>query len=180
MRNSCRESIVSGETIWIGNDHGGYELKLHIVEHLAGKGIAVHDVGCDSTDVVRYPYYAAEVAGAVSRGRAARLQAGGQARGILICSTGIGMSIIANKFKGVRATLCTSSYMGKMTRRHNNSNILCLGGKITGVLEALDILDTWLATEYDGGRHDISLGLIAEAEEAMIAPDPWKPSGPRL
>jgi ribose 5-phosphate isomerase B len=187
MRNSYRESIVSGETIWIGNDHGGYELKLQIVEHLASKGIAVHDVGCDSTDVVRYPYYAAEVAGAVSRGQAARLQpacqlagrAGGQARGILICSTGIGMSIIANKFRGVRAALCTSTYMGKMTRAHNNSNVLCLGGKTTGVLEALDILDTWLATEYDGGRHDISLGLIAEAEEAMIAPDPWKPSGPR-
>lgn len=163
---------MSGETIWIGNDHGGYELKLQIVEHLAGKGISVHDVGCDSAEVVRYPYYAAEVAGAVSRGQAVR--------GILICSTGIGMSIIANKFKGVRAALCTSSTMGKMTRAHNNSNILCLGGKITGVLEALDVLDTWLATEYDGGRHDISLGLIAEAEEAMIAPKPWKPSGPRL
>ena len=160
---------MSNDEIWIGNDHGGYELKLQIVEHLKKKGLAVHDAGTHSTDIVRYPYFAAEVAGAVSTGRARR--------GILICSTGIGMSIIANKFKGVRASLCTSTYMGKMTRAHNDSNVLCLGGKITGVFEALDILDTWLATPYEGGRHDISLGLIAEAEAAMIAPEPWKPEG---
>lgn len=159
------------ETIWLGSDHGGYELKKQIVEHLRQKGIAVHDVGSDSEDIVRYPYYAAEVAGAVSRGKAKR--------GILICSTGIGMSIIANKFRGVRAALCTSTYMARMTRAHNDSNVLCLGGKITGVFEALDILDTWLATEYEGGRHDISLGLIAEAEQATIAADPWTPTGPR-
>ena len=77
------------------------------------------------------------------------------------------MSIIANKYKGVRASLCTSSYMGKMTRAYNDSNILCLGGKITGVFEALDILEAWLNTEYQGGRHDISLGLIKEAEDVM-------------
>ena len=100
------------------------------------------------------------MAGAVSRGEIER--------GILICSTGIGMSIIANRFKGVRASLCTSTYLGKMTRAHNNSNLLCLGGRITGYLEALDILETWLATPYDGGRHDISLGLIAEAERNAL------------
>ena len=148
------------DEIWLGNDHGGYEMKSQIIEHLNRKGYAVKDVGSHSTEIVRYPHYAAEVAKAVSQGTAAR--------GILICSTGIGMSIIANKFKGVRASLCTSTYMGKMTRAHNNSNILCLGGKITGILEALDIVDAWLATEYEGGRHDISLGLIARAEEAMI------------
>jgi len=159
------------ETIWIGSDHGGYELKRQIVERLKEKGIVVHDVGSDSEQIVRYPYYAAEVAGAVSRGQARR--------GILICSTGVGMSIIANKFRGVRAALCTSTYLAKMTRAHNNSNVLCLGGKTTGVLEALDILETWLATKYEGGRHDISLALIAEAEAAMIAADPWTPAGPR-
>ena len=89
------------------------------------------------------------------------------------------MSLIANKFKGVRAALCTNTYMGKMTRAHNDSNILCLGGKITGVLEALDILDAWLDTEYEGGRHDISLGLIGEAEEAICNPEGWRPKGPR-
>ncbi len=158
---------MPGDEIWIGNDHGGYELKLQVVERLKKKGLAVHDAGTHSTDIVRYPYFAAEVAGAVSTGRARR--------GILICSTGIGMSIIANKFKGVRASLCTSTYMGKMTRAHNDSNILCLGGKITGVFEALDILDAWLGTDYEGGRHAISLGLIKDAEESICNPDGWHP-----
>jgi ribose 5-phosphate isomerase B len=85
-------------------------------------------------------------------------------RGILICSTGIGMSIAANKVKGVRAALCTDTYMAKMTRRHNDSNVLCLGGKITGIFEIIDIVDTWLAEDYEGGRHAISLGVIGEQE----------------
>lgn len=154
--------------IWIGNDHGGFDLKSQIVEFLNRKGIALNDVGTGSTDIVRYPYFAQKVAGAVSEGRVAR--------GILICSTGIGMSIIANKFKGVRASLCTSTFMAKMTRAHNDSNILVLGGKITGVLEALDILEAWLSTEYEGGRHAISLGLIREAEEAICNPAGWQPA----
>lgn len=157
-------------TVWIGNDHGGYELKAKIVEYLNQRGIPVNDVGCASTDIVRYPYFAAQVAGAVSEGRAAR--------GILICSTGIGMSIIANKFKGVRASLCTSTFMGKMTRAHNDSNILVLGGRITGLLEALDILEAWLDTEYEGGRHCISLGLIEEAEAELQTGKIWEPQGP--
>lgn len=154
------------EPIWIGNDHGGYELKLQIIHYLKEKGIPYNDVGTDSMEITRYPYYAAKVAGAVSTGKAAR--------GILICSTGIGMSIIANRFRGVRASLCTSTYMGKMTRAHNNSNILCLGGKITGVFEALDILEAWLTTEYEGGRHDISLGLIDEAEDILCTSNQWE------
>lgn len=151
--------INNKDKIWIGNDHGGYDLKVKIMEYLDQKGIEYHDVGCSSTDIVRYPHYAEKVAGAVSNQLCKR--------GILICSTGIGMSIIANKFKGVRASLCTSTFMGKMTRAHNNSNILCLGGKITGVFEALDILEAWLTTEYEGGRHDISLNLIKETEELL-------------
>jgi ribose 5-phosphate isomerase B len=137
------------------------------MEYLQKKGIACKDAGCASQDIVRYPYYAATVAGAVSKGTISR--------GILICSTGIGMSIIANKYKGVRASLCTSTYMGKMTRAHNNSNLLCLGGKITGENEALDILDAWLTTEYESGRHDISLGLIEEAEQVICNPKGWNP-----
>lgn len=154
--------------IWIGNDHGGYELKQNIVALLDERGIPVEDVGSHSGDIARYPHYAVRVAKAVSDGEAKR--------GILICSTGIGMSIIANRFDRVRAALCTSTYMGRLTRAHNDSNILCLGGKITGELEALDILEAWLATEYDGGRHDISLGLIAEAEENLSNDSDWKPS----
>jgi len=153
--------------IWIGNDHGGFELKLQIVEYLSKQGVAVHDVGCQSTEIVRYPYYAAQVAEAIVRGEASR--------GILICSTGIGMSIIANKYRGIRATLCTSAFMGKMTRAHNDSNVLCLGGKTTGAYEALDILDAWLATPYEGGRHDISLGLIRDAENTISSCGSCKP-----
>lgn len=156
--------------IWIGNDHGGYELKMHILEHLGKMGIPYRNMGTDSTDIVRYPYFAAKVAGAVSRGEAER--------GILICSTGIGMSIIANKFKGVRASLCTSTYAGKMTRAHNDSNLLVLGGKVTGTLEALDILEAWLTTVYAGGRHAVSLGLISEAEETLCNAGGWEPEGP--
>lgn len=155
--------------IYIGNDHGGYELKVKLLAVLDEKGIPYEDVGCHSSDIVRYPYYAARVAKAVSEGETDR--------GILICSTGIGMSIIANKFKGVRASLCTSTYMSKMTRHHNDSNILCLGGRITGDLEAIDILEVWLATGYDGGRHDISLGLISEAEEHQFKTNPWEFDG---
>jgi ribose 5-phosphate isomerase B len=158
------------ETIWIGNDHGGNDLKLQIIEYFKEKGIKYKDVGCSSTEIVRYPYYANKVAGAVSSGECER--------GILICSTGIGMSIIANKYKGVRASLCTSTYMGKMTRAHNNSNLLCLGGKITGTLEAIDILEAWLTTEFEGGRHNISLGLIEEAEESLCNSDVWVPIDP--
>ena len=155
------------DTILIGNDHGGYELKQHIIKYLEQKGYSYLDVGSHSTEIVRYPHYAAQVAGAISRGE--------YKRGILICSTGIGMSIIANKYPGVRASLCTSTYMGKMTRAHNDSNILCLGGKITGVFEALDILEAWLETEFEGGRHCISLDLIKEAEETMINEKRWVP-----
>ncbi len=145
--------------IVIGNDHGGYEAKLEITKHLDEKGVEVVNFGSDSTEIVRYPHYARRVAGAVGRGEFER--------GILICSTGIGMSIAANKIRGVRASVCTSHYMGMMTRQHNDSNVLCLGGKITGIYELLDIVDAWIENDYVGGRHDISLGLIGEMEDEL-------------
>lgn len=156
--------------IWIGNDHGGYELKVQITDWLRQRSVPFQDAGCASTEIVRYPYFAAQVAEAVVRGEATR--------GILICSTGIGMSIIANRYRGIRAALCTSTYMARMTRAHNDSNVLCLGGKITGVFEALDILETWLKTTYEGGRHDISLGLIEDAERALTCGVLWNPADP--
>ncbi len=156
-------------TIWIGNDHGGYDLKVRLVEYLADNGYDVHDVGCSSRDIVRYPYYAAQVAEAVS--------SGATDRGILICSTGIGMSIVANRFQGVRAALCSTTYAAKMTRRHNDSNVLCLGGKTVGEFEALDMLETWLNAEYEGGRHDISLGLLHDAEDILCSGEYWHPEG---
>lgn len=149
----------------IGNDHGGYELKLEIVTELKKRGIGVLDCGSNSTSIVRYPHHAAKVCSAIQHGDASR--------GILICSTGIGMSIIANRYPGIRASLCSSTYAGRMTRAHNDSNVLCLGGKTTGTFEALDILAAWLDTPYEGGRHDISLGLITEAEASLLECGGW-------
>ncbi len=157
-------------TIWIGNDHGGYDLKMRVLEHLVAQEIAVHNVGCDSKERVRYPIFAARVASAVSRGEARR--------GILICTTGVGMSIMANKYRGVRASLCTSTLMARLTRAHNDSNILCLAGGLTGPVEALEMVDIWLRTPYDGGRHTRSLDLIAAAEAALCNPGGWESDEP--
>jgi ribose 5-phosphate isomerase B len=146
--------MMADESIWIGNDHGGYEMKLRLMDYLREKDIAATDIGAHTDEISRYPRYAAQIAKAVSEGACKR--------GILICSTGIGMSIAANRFANVRASLCTSAYMGKMTRAHNDSNILCLGGKITPPEEALAILEAWLATPFEGARHTISLNMLAE------------------
>lgn len=156
--------------IIIGNDHGGYELKNVLKDHLEQKGYEVEDIGSYSGEIVRYPYYASIVANAVSTNSTPK--------GILICSTGIGMSIIANKYKGVRAALCYSTYQAKMTSAHNNSNILCLGGRCIGVFEAIDIVEAWLSTAYEGGRHDISLGLIDTAETVNLSGENWQPEVP--
>ncbi|MBA4387964.1 MAG: ribose 5-phosphate isomerase B [Verrucomicrobia bacterium] len=145
--------------VMIGNDHGGYDTKIELVKHLSAKGIEVINAGSDSTEIVRYPLYARKVAGAVARGEVER--------GILICSTGIGMSIAANKIKGIRASVCTSHYMAMMTRQHNDSNVLCLGGKITGIFEIFDIVGAWLENNYIGDRHAISLKLISDMEDEL-------------
>ena len=146
--------------IYVANDHGGYSAKCLLLKYLKDKGIPAEDFGSHDDSIVRYPYYAARVARSVIHDEGSG--------GILICSTGIGMSIVANKFKGIRAALCTDGYMAKMTRRHNDSNILCLGGKITGEFEICDIADNWLCNEYEGGRHDISLDLIKKAEKELF------------
>lgn len=158
------------EHIWIANDHGGYRLKCEFLSYFDERGIPYRDLGSNSEEIVRYPYYAADVAKAVSAGRIRR--------GILICSTGIGMSIVANRFSGVRASHCATTYQARMTRAHNDSNVLCLGGKTTGTYEALDMLAVWLNTDYEGGRHDISLGLIRDAEESIARTGDWEPERP--
>lgn len=149
----------SDKTILIANDHGGFEAKTIVVKHLTEKGYKVLDMGSDSEEIVRYPHYVKKVAGPISNGS--------YHKGILICSTGIGMCIAANKFKGIRAALVNSHYTAKMTRQHNDSNILCLGGKTSGPYELLDYVDTWLKHEYEGGRHAISLGIIEEIEDEL-------------
>lgn len=163
---------MTEDTIWIASDHGGYEAKCAVIERLKERGNAYHDAGCSSTAICRYPHYASAVASAVSTGQARR--------GILICSTGIGMSIFANKYPHVRAALCTSGTMARMTRKHNDSNILCMGGKITGLFELLDIVEIWLDTEFEGGRHCISLGMIEEAEQAMQNGERWRSVDPKV
>jgi glycine hydroxymethyltransferase len=132
--------------IAIGSDHGGYALKNRLVELLKEKGITVEDLGTDSTESVDYSDYAAAVADAVSNAAADQ--------GIIVCTTGIGVSITANKFPRVRAALCMNADMATMTRQHNNANVLCLAGKYTSNEDVSEILDAWLAAEFEGGRHE--------------------------
>lgn len=153
--------------IVIANDHGGVALKNALVKHLESQGHQVVNLGSDGADIVRYPLFALKASQMVPAGEADRA--------ILVCSTGIGMSIIANKVKGVRAALLTESYSAKMTRKHNDTNVLCLGGKITGENMAFEICDVWLTTEYEGGRHDISLGIIADFEADSLSGKKWEP-----
>lgn len=137
--------------ILIGSDHGGYNLKNLIKAHLEEHGVEVKDYGCYSEDSCDYPVIAKEVARNV-------LLSGD--RGILVCGTGIGMSISANRFKGIRASHCTDTFTARMTRMHNDSNILCLGERITGPGLVLDIVDIWLETEFEGGRHKNRINML--------------------
>lgn len=143
--------------IAIASDHGAFELKQAVVEYLKGKGYEVEDMGVHEEKSVDYPDYGEKVARAVSSGEFKR--------GILLCGTGIGMSITANKFPGVRATLAYDNYTAKMGRLHNNSNILVMGGRTTAMGVAKDIVDIWLATPYEGGRHDRRLDKIKKLED---------------
>ncbi len=146
--------------IVIGSDHGGFALKEAVKKHLDGMGIAYTDLGPSSGESVDYPIYGAKVAHAVADGRAER--------GIAICSTGIGISMAANKVKGVRAALCTDAHMAEMTRRHNNANVLCMGGLITEEATALAIVDTFLNTQFEGGRHARRVGELSEIEAGRL------------
>ena len=137
--------------IIIGSDHGGFRLKREVIERLNVLGYDVLDLGCYSEESFDYPIIAKKVVENV-------LESGH--KGILICGTGIGVSIVANRYSGIRASHCTDTFTAKMTRKHNDSNILCLGERITGVGLALDIVDTWLSTEFEGGRHQKRIDMI--------------------
>lgn len=138
--------------IALGADHGGYQLKEIIKKHLESKGYEVVDKGTYSTDSVDYPDYAKAVATAILENEVER--------GILVCGTGIGISIAANRFKGIRAALCNNTTMAKLTREHNNANILALGGRMTGDVLALEMVDVFLNTEFQGGRHQTRIDKI--------------------
>lgn len=142
--------------IAIGADHGGFELKEYIKKHLDEIGVEYKDYGTYSEASIDYPDCAAPVCKAV--------QDGASEKGILICGTGIGISMAANKYKGIRAALCGDVFSAKMSKQHNNANILCMGGRVTGRELAFMILDTWLETEFEGGRHEARIAKIHQAE----------------
>lgn len=142
--------------IAIAADHGGFQLKEKIREHLIESGYTVKDFGCYSLESVDFPEYAAKVGHFVATENSL---------GVLCCGTGIGMSMAANKIKGVRAAVVSDAFSAMMTRRHNNSNVLCLGERVLGDSLALLLLDTWLVAEFEGGRHNTRLAKLAELEE---------------
>lgn len=142
--------------IAIAADHAGYRLKEHIEERLIGAGHQVLDLGTNSTDSVDYPAYAIEVARTVASGVADR--------GILVCGTGLGMCIVANKVDGIRAVGPYDVYQAEMSRRHNDANVLCLGERTTPEGTAFEMIDVWLKTPFEGGRHADRLGQISELE----------------
>lgn len=137
--------------IIIGSDHGGFNLKQEVIKRLNTLNYEVLDLGCYTQESCDYPVIAKAVAKEVLNSNC---------KGILICGTGIGVSIAANRFEGIRASHCTDTFTARMTRMHNDSNILCLGERITGVGLALDIVDIWLNTEFEGGRHQKRIDMI--------------------
>ncbi len=142
--------------IAIGCDHGGLEHKNAIVEHLKERGFEVTDFGIYEQKSVDYPEIAYKVATCIASGEAQR--------GILVCGTGIGMSLAANKVKGIRAAACSEHFSAKYTRLHNDSNILCLGGRVIGVGTALELVDIFVDTEFEGGRHQRRVDMITDIE----------------
>lgn len=143
--------------IAIGCDHGGFDLKQVIIPFLKEQGVDVVDVGTYSTESVDYPDYGLKVAEAVTGGKAER--------GIAICGTGVGICITVNKVPGIRGSLCTNEYMAELTRRHNDSNMLVLGGRVIGDELAKNIVKVWLNTPFEGGRHQRRLDKITAIEK---------------
>lgn len=142
--------------IAVGSDHAGYRLKCQVADYVRQLGHEVLDFGTHSEDSVDYPDFALEVTGAVTRGEADL--------GILVCGTGLGMAIAANKVKGIRAVTCSDTYSARSAREHNDANVLCLGARVIGSGLALDIVKAWLEAEFQGGRHARRVQKIADIE----------------
>lgn len=143
--------------IAIGCDHGGYVLKSAIIEYLQSRDIVVSDLGCYSTESVDYPTYALAVGKAIQSGKADK--------GILLCGTGIGISIAANKVKGVRAAVVSDEFCAEKCAEHNDANVLCLGGRVVTPEKAVKLVDIWLNTPFAGGRHQHRLDMIKAIED---------------
>lgn len=140
----------------IGNDHAAIELKEIIKKHLEARGIAVKDFGTNENVSCNYTDYAEAVANAVAKGECER--------GILICGTGVGISIAANKVNGIRACCCSEPFSAKLSKQHNNSNILCFGARVVGSELAKMIVDAWIDAEFEGGRHQTRVDMISAIE----------------
>ena len=141
----------------IGCDHAGYELKIKVIEHLKARGFDLLDVGTDSTASCDYPLFARDLCRALQEGKAEL--------GILICGTGIGMSIAANKCKGIRACACYDTFSATLTRNHNDANVLCFGARVVGEGLAYDLVDAFLDASFEGGKHQRRVDLITAIEE---------------
>jgi len=150
--------------IAIASDHGGFDLKESVIAHLLNKGWEIDDLGPVSNDSVDYPDYGIKLAEAILENKVER--------GIVICGTGVGMSIVVNRFPGIRGTLCADVYTAKMCREHNDSNILILGGRVIGKGLAAEIVETWLNTEFEGGRHQRRLDKINEIDATLKSKSP--------
>ena len=140
--------------IVVGSDHGGYELKNQVIEHLKARGIEVEDLGCFSTDSVDYPEYGQKVAKAVAAGKADK--------GVVCCGTGIGISIAANKVKGIRCALPYDDFTAEMCKRHNDANVVSFGGRTLPPEKVMHLIDIWLDTEFEGGRHERRVAMLNE------------------
>ena len=146
------------DLIVIASDHGGFSLKVDIVSFLKELGYEVNDMGPKNQNSVDYPDYGIRIAQAVTQNT--------DSRGIVICGTGIGMSIVVNRFTGIRGTLCSDLYTAKLCREHNDSNILIMGGRVVGHGLAREIVKVWLSTPFDGGRHQKRLDKINQFDES--------------
>ena len=148
------------KTIVLGADHGGFELKNTIKTHLENKGYTVIDVGTNSSDSCDYPIFASRLCGKIQNGEADL--------GILVCGTGIGMSMSANKHKGIRAACCSDTFSARLTRLHNNANVLCIGARVVGAGLGIDLVEEFVNAEFEGDRHIKRLSLIEDIENGKV------------
>lgn len=144
----------------VGSDHAGYEYKQKMIAHLRSLGYEVKDAGCDSTESCHYPIFAHRLCKSI--------QDGESDMGILICGTGIGMSIAANKHDGIRAAVCTERYSTELTRQHNDTNVLCLGARVIDYETAESLADLFISTDFMGGKHATRVEMLAEIEKGTF------------
>ena len=151
---------MTDNKITIGSDHAGYELKLKVIAHLKERGIETIDVGTHSTDSCDYPDFAHAVC--------KNVQDGVTELGILVCGTGIGMSMAANKHKGIRAAACSDTFSARLTRMHNDANVLCFGERVVGMGLACDLVDEFIDAEFEGGKHARRVDMITAIEKDQL------------